>query len=130
MTQTTEDYLKTIYLLQKNRGEARNALISETLGVSKPTVTNIVKRLAREKYVTVNGDYSIRLTDTGRKIAESTLDRNRTIRELLMGLGVDEETAESDACEMEHAISPKSLDALKILAKRQCLKTCIAVQDD
>lgn len=33
-----------------------------------------------------------------------------------MGLGVDEKTAATDACEMEHAVSSKSYEALKRLA--------------
>ena len=129
MKRTTEDYLKTIYLLQENQGEVRNILIAEVLGVSKPTVTNTLKRLVREGYVTTGADFSFHLTETGREIAESTLDRNQTIRKLLVGLGVDEKTAETDACEMEHTVSLKSIKALKILAERQCLKSCIGMQE-
>lgn len=131
MKRTTEDYLKTICLLRENQGEVRNILIAEALGVSKPTVTNTLKRLVREGFVITDADFSIHLTEAGTEIAESTLERNRTIRELLVSLGVDEKTAEEDACEMEHSISAQSLAAIKMLAERQCLKTCmLAVKEE
>lgn len=117
MKQTTEDYLKSIFLLQSNQGEARNSKIAELLGVSKPTVTNRIKRLVRDGYVIIKEDLSIELTEDGRDVAESTLERNRTIRNLLTGLGVDKTIAEADACAMEHTVSPESLTALKKLAE-------------
>lgn len=51
----------------------------------------------------------------GSDIAEDTYERNNTFRQLLTGLGVDEKTAASDACEMEHAVSRESYEALKML---------------
>lgn len=116
MKRTTEDYLKTISLLEK-QGDVHGVTIASTLGVSKPTVSLMIKRLIRDGYVVVEQDYSIHMTDEGRAVAESTLERNRTIRELLIKLGVDEEIAKRDACEMEHTISPESLKALINLAK-------------
>ena len=115
MRRTTEDYLKTICLLEKD-GDVHAVAIAETLGVSKPTVSKLIQRLIRDGYIEVDENHSIHMTDTGRQIAESTLERNRTIRELLIRLGVDEDTANHDACEMEHAISSASLKALKNLA--------------
>lgn len=52
------------------------------------------------------------MTEEGRTVAESTLERNRKIREFLVRIGVDEDTAIYDACEMEHAISPANLKTL------------------
>jgi Mn-dependent DtxR family transcriptional regulator len=124
MKKTTEDYLKTIYKIKQLSGEVRSVAIAEALSVSKPTVSNKVKHLIKEGYITMDGSHCIELTEKGLAVARATLDRNRTIRELLEGLGVDEKTAEADACEMEHAISHKSMDALKKLAGRHCLMTC------
>ena len=45
-------------------------------------------------------------------IAASMLDRNHTLTRFLMALGVDEETAESDACKLEHDLSQTSFDAI------------------
>lgn len=124
MKKTTEDYLKTIYNIKQLSGEVRSVAIAEALSVSKPTVSNKVKHLIKEGFITMDGSYLIELTEKGLAVARATLERNRTIRELLTGLGVDEKTAEADACEMEHAISHKSMDTLKKLAGRHCLMTC------
>ena len=124
MKKTTEDYLKTIYNIKQLSGEVRSVAIAEALSVSKPTVSNKVKHLIKEGFITMDGSYLSELTEKGLAVARATLERNRTIRDLLTGLGVDEKTAEADACEMEHAISLKSMDALKKLAGRHCLKTC------
>ena len=129
MKKTTEDYLKTIYKIRQLSGEVRSVAIAEALSVSKPTVSNKVKHLIKEGFITMDGSYCIELTEKGLAVARSTLDRNRTIRELLTGLGVDEKTAEADACEMEHSISTKSMDAMKKLAGRHCLKTCAVNAD-
>lgn len=120
MKKTTEDYLKTILLLQKQKGTVRSVAIAEAFGVSKPTVSNIIKRLIAEGYVVMDGNHSIGLTDKGLSIAEDTIERNRTIRDLLVSLGVDVAVAEADACEMEHVVSPQSLDALRALAAGKC----------
>ena len=118
MKKTTEDYVKMIRLLQKKNGTVRSIAIAEAFGVSRPTVSNIVKRLVSEGYVTMGGDYAIELTEKGLSLAEETIDRNRTIRDLLISLGVEQSVAEADACEMEHAVSTQSLSALKRLAER------------
>ena len=48
MKKTTEDYVKMIRLLQKKNGTVRCIAIAEAFGVTRPTVSNIVKRLAAE----------------------------------------------------------------------------------
>ena len=122
MKKTTEDYVKMIRLLQIKNGTVRSIAIAEAFGVSKPTVSNIVKRLAAEGYITVGKDHLIELTEKGLLLADETIERNRTIRELLISLGVEKSVAETDACEMEHAVSAQSLAALKTLAKRKCIQ--------
>jgi len=116
---TTEDYVKMIRLLQKKNGTVRSIAIAEAFGVSRPTVSNIVKRLAAEGYITVGKDHLIELTEKGLLLADETIERNRTIRELLISLGVEKSVAEADTCEMEHAVSTQSLSAFKKLAKRK-----------
>lgn len=109
-----EDYLKTIYLLSK-KGEVHEVTIAAELGVTRPTVCVAMKMLREEGYVTMNDSYAIHLTDIGRKIAEETVDRHMTFKELLVGLGVDEDIAARDACELEHSVGPESFLALKSL---------------
>ena len=113
LRRTTEDYLKTIYILSKT-GEVHGAAIAERLGVSRPTVSISLKALKQEGYSS-----AVRLTETGLEIARATYERHQTFQSLLENLGVDGKTAAADACRMEHAVSPKSYEAIKGLAKRK-----------
>lgn len=62
--------------------------------------------------------YEVHLTEKGMQIAKETYERHDTFWRLLTGLGVDEKTAASDACEMEHAVSAESYQALKTLVAK------------
>ncbi len=93
--------------------------IAEELNVSRPTVSIIVKRLIEEGYVTKNAEHEVLLTDKGATIAENTLKKNQLFKELLTDLGVDEKTAAADACEMEHAVSTESYEALCLLRMKK-----------
>ena len=125
MKRTTEDYLKTIYLLEKKHSGVRGVEIAEELNASRPTVSVILKRLTEEGYITRNTEHEIFLTNEGQTVAENTLKKNRMFKELLTKLGVDEETAKADACEMEHAVSAESLEALKLLTVRKNSEECL-----
>ncbi len=116
MRRTAEDYLKYIYLIQKQNGIVRGVDLAEQLGVSKPTVSIKLKNLVSEGYVAINSEHEISLTDKGRDIAVSIAEKNLACRELLEKLGVDKEIAARDACRMEHAIGPESYEALKKLS--------------
>lgn len=116
---TREDYLKTIYLLQKNNGYVWGVDIAEQLGVSRPTVSISLKQLEKEGYLFLDGAHEAHLTDAGKKIAEATLERYQTFKILLESLGVDSIAAAADACLMEHAVSPESYKALRELAGRK-----------
>lgn len=114
-----EDYLKTIYILFAQKGVVRGVDLAEALKVSRPTVSVALKNLAEEGYLFLGASHEVYLTQTGQKIAEATYERHNTLRQLLTGLGVDEETASIDACEIEHAVSPESYAALKKLAQER-----------
>mgnify|MGYP002508995026 CR=1 FL=1 len=75
-----------------------------------------VKALAKEGYIFVNDGHVVYLTEKGRRIARETYERHDTFCRLLIQLGVDEKTASADACEMEHAVSAESYEALKKMA--------------
>ena len=115
---SVENYLKVIYILSKQK-EVHGADIAGELKVSRPTVSVALKALAEEGYIFVDDAYEVHLTVKGRRVAEDTYERHDTFRRLLIGLGVDDKTAAADACEMEHAVSPVSYEALKMLAEKQ-----------
>ena len=108
-----EDYLEAMLMMQQKHGYIRSIDIAEQLGVTKPSVTYTTKRLRENGYITMDREGLITLTDKGREIAERIYDRHKRLTEFLMYLGVDEETARTDACKIEHDLSEASFQALK-----------------
>jgi DtxR family manganese transport transcriptional regulator len=112
-TELAEDYVELIAELIKKTGEARLVDLAECLGVSKPTVNGTIHRLQREGLVSSEPYRSIFLTEKGRGLAASSHERHRVVRELLVALGVDPETADADAEGIEHHVSEATLAAFR-----------------
>lgn len=113
VTRAGEDYLERILILQNGEGMVRSIDLSRHMGVTKPSVSNAVKFLREGGFLTMDEDGFLHLTDIGREIAEKIYERHTFFTEQLIAAGVDQETAEQDACRIEHAISEKSFLALK-----------------
>lgn len=111
--ESTENYLETILILSKSLPVVRAVDIAEALGFTKPSVSVAMKNLREKGYITVTKDGYTYLTDSGLKIAETIYERHELLTSFLIRLGVDKETAEEDACKMEHVISQTSFEALK-----------------
>ena len=107
-----EDYLEAMLMMRQRHGYIRSIDVAQYLGVTKPSVTYTTKRLRENGYITMDVDGLITLTEDGYRIASSMLDRHKTLTGFLMALGVDEETAEMDACKMEHDISDQTFKAI------------------
>lgn len=113
INESTEDYLETILLLSKKLPVVRAVDIVEELGYSKSSVSNALKNLREKNYITVEIHGYIYLTKSGLALAQSVYERHEWFTRWLINLGVDEETAEKDACQLEHALSEKSFKAIK-----------------
>jgi len=114
-----EDYLKLIYTLSR-KGEVRGADLADELDVKRPTVCIYLKRLVDAGDIVMDEHHCVHLTQQGLQIAEATLDKHGMLLELLQNLGVPSEVAASDACAIEHNISPETYSALKqLLNERQ-----------
>lgn len=111
-----EMYLEAILVLWKKNGYVRSVDVSEYLGYSKPSVSRAMGILRSGDYITMDKDEGITLTDSGKEIAEKIFERHTVLSNLLIRLGVSEETAAADACKMEHAISDESFQAIKRFA--------------
>lgn len=115
-----EDYLKTIYTLFKENGTVRSLDVAERMGVSKPSVSHAVKLLREGGFLIMNADYTLHLTDLGREVAEKLHERHRYFTERLTDAGIDANTAEEEACKMEHTISDSSFQKLKGQEQKAC----------
>jgi len=119
-SELAEDYVELIADLIGEMGEARVVDLAERLGVTKATVNNAIQRLQRDGLVTSQPYRAIFLTDKGHALAIASRERHQVVRDLLMALGVDADTAEADAEGIEHHVSEPTLAAFrKFLRKAQ-----------
>lgn len=108
----SEDYLEAMLMMKEKHGYVRSIDVAELLGVTKPSVSYATKRLRESGHITMDKDGLITLTDTGMAVASSMLDRHKTLTAFLIDIGVDKETAEADACKIEHDISQQTFEAI------------------
>ena len=113
MNESVENYLETIHMLSKHKPYVRSIDIANELSFSKPSVSVAMKNLREKNHITVTPEGYIYLTESGQKIADMIYERHEFLSSWLISLGVDPETATSDACRIEHVISKESFDALK-----------------
>ena len=121
--ESAENYLKTILTLQKRFGEVRSIDVANELNVSKPSVSNAVKKLRAEGLLDMNENRSLVLTSTGYEYAISVFERHVVIEKVLTEvLGIDEKTAHTDSCRLEHLVSRETFIKIKELYERSCLR--------
>lgn len=118
LTQALEMYVKTIYELEERYGAAASSDIAEKLAVKAPSVTSALQKLDSLGMAEYQRYQHVNLTQKGRQIAEMLDRRNRTIRDFLVFIGVDEEIAMSDACEIEHIVHKVTIDKLAQFLKK------------
>lgn len=110
-----EDYLEAVLILQKQMGESavRSVDLARHMGFSKPSISHAVGVLRDGGFLTVDKNGFLHLTEEGREIAEKIYERHQFFMEQLIAAGVNETTAEEDACRIEHAISDESFQKLQ-----------------
>lgn len=108
-----EDYLEAILMLQKKSGMVRSVDLARHMGFIKPSISHAVSVLKDGGFLTMDKDGFLHLTSIGREVAEKIYERHRFFTEQLMAAGVDQETAEQDACRIEHAISDEAFQKLR-----------------
>ncbi|MDR2740797.1 MAG: metal-dependent transcriptional regulator [Treponema sp.] len=115
MTQSLEDYLEMVSFLSDD-GEVRVTDIASRLGVSKPSVLTALKTLEEQGLLEHQRYRSVTLTPKGAERAAEIRRRHYFLTAFLRDVvGVDDETAEKDACKMEHILSEVTLEKMKIL---------------
>jgi DtxR family Mn-dependent transcriptional regulator len=111
LSESQEDYLEAIYDLLRSGDTATVSEIAKRLGVAKPSVVKALKRLRELELITQKPYADINLTLAGRERAELIRLRHNTLVYFLKDfLGVNKETAETDACALEHHLSECSTE--------------------
>lgn len=113
LNESGEMYLETIHVLSKKLTAVRSIDIANFMHYSKPSVSRAVGILKKENYITIDSDGHISLTEAGHKVADGIYEKHTVLRDALMALGIDEDTATEDACRIEHVISEESFLRIK-----------------
>ena len=108
-----EDYLEAILILKKKSGMVRSVDLARHMGFSKPSISHAVGLLRDGSFLVMDKDGFLHLTEKGREVAEKIYERHCFFTEQLIAMGVDEKTAEQDACKIEHVISDTSFRKLQ-----------------
>ncbi len=108
-----EDYLEAVLFIEQQKGRVRSVDIAKYLGVSKPSVNKALSILQEMGYVNKPDYGDVTITDEGRKKAQTVALKHKALTRLLTEvLGVEQETAEKDACKIEHDISEETTKKL------------------
>ena len=111
--ESQEDYLEKILQISQKKESVHAIDIAREMSFSKPSVSIAMNKLKELGYIEINDKGDITLTESGKEIAQKTLEKHVVLTKMLMHLGVDEETASEDACRMEHDISDKTWVLIK-----------------
>jgi len=118
LSESLEDYLEAALIILLEKGKVRVKYLSEQLGVSPASVTEALKKLEKLGYVKYEGHGKILLTEKGRGKAKEVLEKHLSLFNFLHNiLGVDRETAEVEACKMEHILSHETLNKIAMLGE-------------
>ena len=107
-----EDYLEQILMFSKLNGHARATNIAAALNYTKASVSIAMKNLREQGYIAVDSSNHITLTEAGHAIADRIYARHEKLTAYLISIGVNPDTAEKDACKMEHDLSEETYQAM------------------
>jgi len=118
----SKEYLEAVYELEEEGQRIMQARIGERLGLAPATVSEGMKRLVSEGYVTIAGR-DITLTEDGRAVAETLVRRHRLAERMLVDiLGIPWHLCHHQAEDWEKVMTPEVEQA--ILSKLEGDATC------
>ena len=112
LVQLLVDYLEAFYVLRDKSGQVKCVHLADYMERSKPTILTAMKVLEEKGYI-VKNRHSLLLTQKGEELARRVYERHQYFKKLLMLAGVKEETADHEACLLEHVLSEDSYEKLK-----------------
>jgi Mn-dependent DtxR family transcriptional regulator len=116
-TPTMEDYLECIYKLMEQKGYARASDIAEVLQVHPSSVTKMIQKLDKDKYLIYEKYRGLVLTANGKRIGKRLLMRHQLLEQLLNMIGVREENIYKDVEGIEHHLSWDSITCMESLVE-------------
>ncbi len=116
-TPRVEDYLEAIYHQIHDKGYATTVDLSDQLRVKPPTVSIMLRKLARDGYLVHEPYRGMRLTEKGERIARSVISRHSVVYEFLSMIGVEAAKAYQDAEGIEHHVQPVTVHRIEGLVE-------------
>ncbi|HNY18346.1 MAG TPA: metal-dependent transcriptional regulator [Treponemataceae bacterium] len=124
LSASKQDYLETILDFTAESGQVRSIDIARTLGVSRASVNKSLGVLKESGLIEHEHYGDVKLTEKGLKAARQVRSRHNNLKIFLADvLGVSPETAEQDACRMEHAICRETATKLEEYLKKILTQT-------
>lgn len=113
LSQSVEDYLKTIYKLELGGAVPSTSTIAEAMNVSSASATNMAKRLDKMGLVNYRSYKGATLTDAGKKIALEVIRHHRLLELYLSEeMGYSWDQVHDEAEKLEHHISEQFEDKI------------------
>jgi len=112
-----EDYLERIYQLIEEKGYARVSDIAEALEVHPSSVTKMIQKLDKDKYLVYERYRGLILTPKGKKMGKRLVDRHALLEEFLRMIGVSEDVIYQDVEGIEHHLSWDSITSIEYLVQ-------------
>ena len=113
ISKSLEEYLKTIYIIQKQNKQPRVTDIAEKMNCSKASVNKSLKLLTEQGLINYEAYGQIQITENGTKLAKKILEANDIVYLFLTEiLGEDKEVAEKEAKEIKMVMNDTTLNKL------------------
>ena len=123
LTPNLEDYLETIFHLEREKDSAKAKDIAYRLGVQRASVTGALQILSQKGLINYQPYSSVTLTPEGFRLASEIVYRHKVLKEFFyIFLKLPEHVAETNACRLEHYIDDEALD--RLIAFIQFVQKC------
>ena len=107
LTEAIQEYLEKLFWFEEAGIEPTQANLALAMGISQPSVTEMVRRLVDEGLIERDERKRLRFTDRGQEVAAQIVSRHRLIEAFLVEVfGIPWDEVHEEAHTFEHAISP------------------------
>lgn len=112
-SESVEEYLEAIFKCNERGDVAKTTELAETLNVSPPSVTEMLKKLATGGFIEYEPYKGAILTGKGMALAQRVVRKHRLLECFLQNiLGMRREKVHDEACKLEHGLSNEASSAL------------------
>lgn len=119
LTMKEEDYLESILNISEMKGYAKARDIADDLCVSPSSASEMFVKLSKKGLIVHRKYEGVTLTDTGRDVAVQVRFRHDVLVEFLKQIGVSADTADKDACFMEHELHTETIQRIKEFVEKR-----------